>query len=163
MAEALAIVSIVSSIVQLADFGSKVLKRLHEYQTSVGDIPKSFQAIKRELPILLDTLEQTKLSAESGKLRQETKFALQPIVEGCLSNVESLNGILDKDLPLTGDSLSRKSRKAFASFRHDGRVNKIIAEIQSHVRALTYYHAAAASAVQTEASKYSTRDSCETC
>ena len=34
MAEALAVVGIVANIIQLVDFGSRVLKRLKEYQTS---------------------------------------------------------------------------------------------------------------------------------
>jgi hypothetical protein len=57
MAEAFAVVGVVSNIVQLVDFGAKVLHRLNNFQYSLGNIPKSFRHIKAELPILLDTLE----------------------------------------------------------------------------------------------------------
>lgn len=150
MAEALAVVSIVSSIVQLVDFGSRLLQRLQEYQTTLGEIPKSFRAIKRELPLLLDTLKQTKSGAENGTLRQDTKLALLPIIEGCVDNVKALEDIINKNLPATGDSWGKKGRKAVASFRQDTKVNRIIAEIQNHVRTLTYYHAAAASTERTK-------------
>src|ERR1700759_374988 len=112
MAEALAVVSVVSSIVQLVDFGSKVLQRLREYQTTLGEIPKSFRGIKRELPILLDTLEQTKSAAQNGTLREETKLALLPIIEGCVNNVKALDDIIKENLPITSDSWKRKGVKA---------------------------------------------------
>ncbi|KAI9689234.1 MAG: hypothetical protein M1822_000972 [Bathelium mastoideum] len=131
MAEAFAIVGIVSSIVQLVDFGSKVLARLHEYQTTLGEIPKSFRVVKRELPILIDTLEQAKFTAENDTLRQETKVALLPVIEGCLENIKALDDILRKNLPNVDDSWHEKSRKAFKSFRQDGKVGKIMAEIQT--------------------------------
>ena len=53
MAEALAAIGAVASIVQLVDFGSKVLLRLNEFQSSIGEIPKVFQHVKAELPVLL--------------------------------------------------------------------------------------------------------------
>ncbi|KAI9655758.1 MAG: hypothetical protein M1821_005193 [Bathelium mastoideum] len=121
MAEAFAIVGIVSSIVQLVDFGSKVLARLHEYQPTLGEIPKSFRVVKRELPILIDTLDQAKFTAENDTLRQETKVALLPVIEGCLENIKALDGILHKNLPNVDDSWHEKSRKAFKSFRQDGK------------------------------------------
>jgi hypothetical protein len=40
MAEALAVVGVVASIVQLVDFGSEVFHRLNDFQSSLGEIPK---------------------------------------------------------------------------------------------------------------------------
>jgi len=50
MAEALAAVGIVANIIQLVDFGSRVLKRLEEYQSILGEIPEAFRYIKAECP-----------------------------------------------------------------------------------------------------------------
>ena len=52
MAEALAVVGVVSSIVQIIDFSSKIGHRLGEFQSSLGDIPETFRRIKAELPVL---------------------------------------------------------------------------------------------------------------
>jgi hypothetical protein len=82
MAEAIAVVGGISSIIQLVDFGSKVLHRLNDFQSSLGEIPKAFRYIKAELPILLDTLEQTKVAIENGSIREETKHALLPVING---------------------------------------------------------------------------------
>ena len=68
MAEALAVVGIVANIIQLVDFGSRVLKRLEEYQSKLGEIPEAFRHIKAELPILLDALRQTKAAIDAGSI-----------------------------------------------------------------------------------------------
>src|ERR1700712_2367622 len=104
MAEALAVVGVVASIVQLVDFSSKVLVRLDEFQSSLGEIPKSFRHIKAELPVLRDTLQQTKDAIDAGFVRDETKIALTPAIEGCMEQIRSLDGILTKTLPTANDS-----------------------------------------------------------
>jgi hypothetical protein len=68
MAEALAVVGIVANIIQLVDFGSRVLKRLEEYQSKLGEIPEAFRYIKAELPVLLDALRQTKAAIDAGSM-----------------------------------------------------------------------------------------------
>lgn len=60
MAEALAVVGVAASIAQLEDNGSKVLLGLNDFQSSFREIPKTFTHVKDELPILLETLNQTK-------------------------------------------------------------------------------------------------------
>lgn len=109
MAEALAVIGVISSIVQLVDFGSKVLLRLHEYQTAFGETPKSFRAVKWELPILLDTLEQTKSAAKHDGLREETKLALLPVLLSCRGQ---LSEIRRSNPPLTKATISWENRGA---------------------------------------------------
>lgn len=148
MAEALAVVGVVASIVQLVDFGSRVLLRLNEFQSSVGEIPKTFQHIKAELPVLLDTLEQTKTAIQNGSVRDETKKALLPAIDGCRTQIGLLNIVIGKVLPLSGDSWREKSRKAVSSLRQDGKVRKIRTDLQGYIQTLTYYHAATSSTLQ---------------
>ncbi|RYP14834.1 hypothetical protein DL766_009577 [Monosporascus sp. MC13-8B] len=81
MAEALTVVGIVANIIQLVDFGSRVLKRLEEYQSKFGDVPEAFRHIKAELPVLLDALRQTKAAIDAGSMRDESKNALLPAVQ----------------------------------------------------------------------------------
>ena len=143
MAEALAVVGVVSSIVQLVDFGAKVLHRLNDFQSSGRVIPKTFQHIKSQLPILLDTLEKTKVAVENGSIREEkTKHALLPVINGCREQVESLNDVIRRVLPLASDSWRKKTTKAVSSFRQDAKVAKSTAILKDHIQTLTYYHAA---------------------
>ncbi|OAL52204.1 TPR-like protein [Pyrenochaeta sp. DS3sAY3a] len=145
MAEALAIVGAVASIVQLVDFGAKVLLRLNEFQANAGEVPKVYQHINNILPVLLETLTQTKISIEAGLIPEGTKNALLPAISGCRTQVEALDTVIGKVLPLASDSWREKSKKAFASLRQEGKVKKIRSEIQNYIQTLTYYHAAAAS------------------
>lgn len=148
MAEALAVVGVVANMVQLIDFGSKVLLRLNEFQSNAREIPKTFQHIKAELPVLLDTLEQTKTAIETGSIRDETKKALLPAIDGCRRQIESLDILIMKVLPLAGDSWRERSRKAISSLRQDAKVGKIRSDLQGYIQTLTYYHAAASSTLR---------------
>jgi len=148
MAESLAVVGIVANIIQLVDFGIKVLKRLEEYQSKVGDIPESFRHIKSELPALLNALEQTKAGFDSGSIEEEHKQALLPAIKGCEEQIKILNELVGKALPLASDSWSRRSSKVFRSLRYDGKVEKITRIIRGYVQTLTY-HAATSSMLRT--------------
>ncbi|OCK81827.1 TPR-like protein [Lepidopterella palustris CBS 459.81] len=157
MAETLAVVSAVASIAQLVDFGSKVLLRLSEFQSSVGEVPKTFQHVKAELPVLLDTLERTKIAIETDSIRDETKKALLPAIEGYRTQIESLDIAIGKVLPLPDDSWSERSRKAISSLRQDGKVKKIRTDLQGYIQTLTYYHAAASSTLRSRIETLSLR------
>ncbi|KAF2179980.1 hypothetical protein K469DRAFT_295483 [Zopfia rhizophila CBS 207.26] len=144
MGEALAAVGIVANIIQIVNFGSQVLKRLEEYQSRLGEIPEAFRHIKAELPVLLDTLQQTKASIDAGRIRNETK-ALLPAVQGCTVQIKTLDDIIEKMLPASDDSWARRSRKAFRSLRHDAKVEKITAVVRGYIQTLTYHAAASSS------------------
>jgi hypothetical protein len=58
MAEALAVVGIVSSIIQVVEFSAKVADRLNDFASSVGEIPKAFRHIQTELPLIIDSLRR---------------------------------------------------------------------------------------------------------
>ena len=145
MAEALAVVGIVANIIQLVDFGSRVLKRLEEYQSKLGEIPEAFRHIKAELPILLDALRQTKAAIDAGSMQDETKNALLPAVEGCGVQIKALDDVIMKALPASGDSWARRGRKALGSLRYDAKVEKIITVIRGYIQTLTYHAAASLS------------------
>ena len=147
MAEALAVVGVVANIIQLADFGSRVLRRLEEYQSELGEIPEVFRHIKAELPVLLDALRQTKAAIDAGCVQDETKKALLPAVEGCRVQIKSLDDVIVKALPASGDSWARRGREALKSLWYGAEVEKITAVVRGYIQTLTY-HAAASSTLR---------------
>jgi hypothetical protein len=104
IAEALAVIGLVSAIVQFVDFENKVVGRLNEFRQSVNEAPKTFRKVNRQLPLLIDTLRRTQNQADSGHVSEETATALKPVVEGCLANVKQLEDMLAKALPSEKDS-----------------------------------------------------------
>lgn len=149
MAEALVVVGVVANIVQLVDFGSKVLRRLNDFQSSLGEIPKTFKHVKDELPILLETLNQTKDAVEKGTIKEETKKALLLVVNGCQTQITLLDNLISRSLPQKGDSWRKKTGKAIVSLRQDATVNKITATLRTHIQSLTNYRVAASSTLRT--------------
>ena len=125
MAEALVAASLVSAIVQFIDFGSKIIERLDEFKSNVDNVPKSFQDIKAEIPLLLNTLKQTKEEAEAQCYGEDTLQALLPVVECCRSQVELLNDTLLKMLPNPGDRTWRRTIKAFQCVDQEKKVQQI--------------------------------------
>jgi hypothetical protein len=148
MAEALAVAGVVATIVSLVDFGSEVLHRLNDFQSRLGEIPRTFKHVKDELPILLDTLNQTKAAAEKGSIREETKKALLPVINACREQIKLLDDVVGRALPLASDSWGKRTGKAIFSLRQDAKVAKITAILKSHVQTLTFYHAAASSTLR---------------
>ncbi|RYP64315.1 hypothetical protein DL771_008817 [Monosporascus sp. 5C6A] len=142
MADPLTVVGIVANIIQLVDFGSRVLNRLEEYQSKFGDLPEAFRHIKAELPVPLDALRQTKAAIDAGSVQDESKNALLPAVEGCGVQINLLGDVIAEVLPSPGDSWARRSRKALRSLRYDTKVEKITSVVRGYIQTLTYHAAA---------------------
>ena len=141
MAEALAVVGLVASIVQLVDFSGRLVDRLKEFQSATQDLPKAFQDISIQLPLLVNTLRRTQSQATAGHVSSETAGVLKPVVEGCLSRIRSLEEILAKALPTQESSAWERSFKALSSLRYDKAVLQISLALQSYVQYLTYHEA----------------------
>jgi len=130
MSEALAIIGLVSAIVQFVE-------RLQDFHTSVNEVPKAFRDVKVELPLLLNTLKRTQAQADSGALSRETQEALLPVVEGCRSQVELLDSTLVKALPKLGDSSLRRGMMAFSRVGQEKKVEQITSTLRKYVQTLT--------------------------
>jgi len=140
MAEALAIVGIVSSIIQIVSFGGDVLQRLNEFSTTAKKIPQVFQDIKTTLPLLFETLKRAEENAKADNVSEETRKALFDVIKGCQSQIEDLKKIVDKYLPKEGDSVLRRADKALHSLSQDGKIEQIKARLGFFVLAISNYH-----------------------
>jgi hypothetical protein len=145
MAEAVAVVGIVASIVQLVDFSTRVVRRLEEFHTKAGEIPKSFRHIKVELPLLSTTLQQIRGAIDAGSVSNGTKDALLPVISGCREQITQLDAILEKTLPENDDGWRKRSKKAITSLHQDGTVEIIAKILRNYTGTLTFYYAAASS------------------
>ncbi len=139
MAEALAIVGLVSAIVQFVEFGSKVVERLNEFSSDIHEAPKSFQAISVQLPLLIDTLNRTQRQAIAGHMSDATAVALKSLIDACLNEIKVLQIILDKTLPPQKSSSWQRRLLALKSLTHDKDVDRSITKLESHIRLLTFY------------------------
>jgi hypothetical protein len=148
MAEALAVISVVANIIQLVDFSSKVLHRLDEFRSSLGEIPKSLRHFSAELPVLKVTLQQIGEAIEAGSVRDETEKVLIPAIEGCKEQIQLLDTLLAKILPIATDSRLRRGTKAVLSLNQEAKVESITKILRGYVGTLTFYYAAISSTLQ---------------
>ena len=150
MAEALAVVGVVASIAQLLDFGTTVLHRLNNYQSSSGEIAKSFHQIEMELPLLLYTIHQIQEAIDVGSVGIEIKKALLPVIKSCQEQVVALlQSILTETSSRLDDSSPEKGTKAsILSAGQDGKIDFLLKNIQKHINTLTFYYSAVSSTLQ---------------
>ncbi|KAF2681949.1 hypothetical protein K458DRAFT_75668 [Lentithecium fluviatile CBS 122367] len=148
MAEALATVGVVASIVQLVDFSARVVGRLEQFHSSVGEVPKSLRHINTELPVLSTTLHQIRQAIEVDSVGNGTRDALVPVIDGCQEQIEQLDAILEKTLPVINDSWRTKSKKAIVSLHQDDKVENITKILRNYIATLTFYLAAVSSTLQ---------------
>jgi uncharacterized protein YoxC len=146
--EALAVVAIVSSVVQLVDFTSKVIDRLNEVHSGTNEIPKSLSHLNAELPLLLHTLKQVQEALQAKHFPEECAAALLPVVKGCDGSIHEIESILKKTLPTQGDGRTRKVFKSVGSVWNDGKVESIRTTLRGYIGTLTFYFAASSSMLQ---------------
>lgn len=134
-------VGLAASIIQLVDFGTRVVKRLVEYQEQCGDIPEAFRQLHTQLPLLAQILEQTQQEVRAGKTDQDTRNALSRVVDGCKSQLDQLDQLLLLLVPSPLDSRAMRVKKGVLSLRKQSDVEKIHGHIGTYVSTLTFYFA----------------------
>src|SRR5438045_2879287 len=139
MAEALAVVGLVSSIVQFVDFGTKIIRRLEEFTSNAGDVPKTFRSIQAQLPLIIDALERTRAQGDAGRISDKSAQALKPVLDDSLERVEFLSHILDKAIPATDASNLQKRLKALKSLAYDKAVQDCIDRLQDNIHTLMFH------------------------
>ncbi|KAJ5616419.1 hypothetical protein N7537_001533 [Penicillium hordei] len=139
--EALAVVGLVSNIICFVQTGSKLVKRIQDYNSNIAELPSAFKGVSLRLPLLIEIIDRTKAQAESGKFTVSTQDALQAVVEDCNRQIESLDNIFTKILPDTSDTSWKRKRKALSSVAKESKIEQISRILQGHVLILTYHQA----------------------
>ncbi len=148
MAEAWAVVSIVSSIVQLVDFTTKVVSRLNEFRSDTDDVPKTLSHLKAELTLLLHTLKQINNAITAKTIPEASAPKLQPVLHNCEQLIMGLDKILTKTLPKEGSGKTKQFLKALRSVWKDGEIEQITKTLRGYIATLTFYLTAAHSTLQ---------------
>jgi hypothetical protein len=133
------VLGVVANIIQVVDFSFAVLNRLKEYQSTIGELPKSLKHTKIQLPALLDALNLMKASIENDSMKESSRAALLPIIDGCRSQIEALDGVMKLILPVASDSRIQRNTKALKSLRYQGKIDKIMSVIKIYIQTLSYY------------------------
>jgi uncharacterized protein YeeX (DUF496 family) len=72
MAEAVAVIGLISVIDQLVDYGTRIIKCLNKFQSDINQISKIFRDIKNQLLLLLNILQRIKTQTETDNIDENT-------------------------------------------------------------------------------------------
>lgn len=126
MAESIAMIGLASAIVQLVEFGTKVVRRLREFEEAAADGGVAcLKSVRNRLPLMLDLVKKIMLQMEAGLVSDNSKEIMYPVVQNCISQAEELNGLFNKTLPGPKDSSWTRGKKAVYSIMSDAEIDRI--------------------------------------
>ena len=141
MAEAVILVGLASSIIQLIDYTSRTAKRLRDFSSHMESLPSVFRNLQITLPLILDILKRTRQQIDFEEISQETQVALSPLLEGCHQEVQRLEEMLTGLFPHPLDSRFKKTGKALASILKEKKIEGISSALQRFLQVLTCHQA----------------------
>ncbi len=139
-AEALVVIGIVASIIQLVDFSSKAVARIKGLSEDVHNVPKAYRDVQSILPLVANTLESVCRQASSGQLSEAKCRMLLPVIRHCESNLKELTAIFKKIFPNDNASRRDRFRKAISSLSKDKEVERIAASIRGSIDVVAAYY-----------------------
>ncbi|KAL8720946.1 MAG: hypothetical protein Q9225_002273 [Loekoesia sp. 1 TL-2023] len=115
MAEALAVVGISASILQLVTVTARLTQRISEFSSMAEEMPKALRSIHTQLPFLLETCRKLDPSDDSENI--------SAIIKECHREIEDLYKTINKVLPGPQDPKLSRAFKAFKSIHYQERFN----------------------------------------
>ncbi|TVY14541.1 hypothetical protein LARI1_G007302 [Lachnellula arida] len=132
MAEAIAAIGIVASVVQLADFGFKLSVKLFTFSKAVASADTSIQEISNDVSLtstVLSELCQILQADESHVVSENALEATRQTVNECMSIFEQLDDALDRSLRNLGmleeKGIARRGRVALEKLKWPFKQNKM--------------------------------------
>ncbi|OBT81287.1 hypothetical protein VE02_10158 [Pseudogymnoascus sp. 03VT05] len=126
-------VSIPGNTLQFLTLAYTVSSRLTTYCKATTDIPPIFHELSVQIPLVADICQ--KLQDDSSI----TPERLSHVLKGCSRILETLNQILSKVIPETGDSVRSKVRKGIKSVTIENKAKECKTELESYKATLTLY------------------------
>ncbi|CAG8980572.1 hypothetical protein HYALB_00002570 [Hymenoscyphus albidus] len=140
MAEAIAVVGILASFIQLTEFSIKLAHRVHSFTSATSSAPDSLRHVAVELPALLEALKNSAQVLSAENLTEDVRCALEAPIRECAGEIEALNKILLKVLPDPGNRKGKRIWKGVWSLRYDAKIRNRMAVVRGYVQTLSYYH-----------------------
>jgi hypothetical protein len=141
MAEAVAIVSLLASILQLVDFGTRLLDRLKDFSSNLQDVPETFRTISVQFRLALSTLRTVQEQAKRGEFSEAEAEALQPVVDRSLQLMKDVNLILERVVPSANASSLERRLQAFRSIKYDKKVHSANIQLLQNLHVLAFHQA----------------------
>ncbi len=132
MAEAIAIVGLVSSIASLVELSAGVVSRLYEFTSKSSEVPESFRSLSIRLPLLTVTLQRIQTQAEASRLPDDVTKALTAVVNDTSKQVSAVQTCLSRILPPGSASKLDRALKALKSLAKEHEIQQALEKIEKN-------------------------------
>jgi len=139
MAEAVAVIGLLSSIIQLVDFSSKLLGRLNDFVKTTQGVPDAFRNISVQLPLTTATLQRLSRQIIENGLTDDEQKALHAIVDRTMELIHEVDDVLSRTIPSKSSSSFEKQLLALQSLRQEKRIQKASIQLVQNVNLLTFF------------------------
>lgn len=136
MAEAIAVIGFAAALLQFVDFGTKVIRRLHEFEDQSADNVSRIKGIRHRLPLTLDLVKKIQLQMDAGLINDKIKEAMYPVVQSCMAQAGELDELLTKVSPGPKDTPWIRGKKAIYSVSAESEIERIDAGLKSNFELL---------------------------
>ena len=133
MAEAVAVIGLVSSIASLVELSAIVVSRLREFASKTSDVPESFRSLSVRLPLLTATLERITAQAQACRLPTDVTEALQAVVDSTSRQVSIVQVCLSTIIPPENASKIERAVKALKSLAKEDKVCQAVDKIHEDI------------------------------
>jgi len=133
MAEAFGLAANIVSIIHIT---SEVTKRLNDFKKTADGVPRALQVISNELPTLSYTLKKIHTADEEGRISEDSREALEPLLTDLEAQITALAGIIDKLRPKDSSKMARNLKVA-KSFLYDDDVKFCEKAIRGYISTLS--------------------------
>jgi hypothetical protein len=151
MAELLAagtVLGVASSILNFADVGLRIMKRLNEYYGERKDIPKVIRHIRVQLRVLRDKMVTLKEKRDDGSLIIRPQSALGETIRCCEQQIVRVDVLITKMFPEKSDSKAVRAKKALSSILYEKELSKVWAELDDYKLTLVFHFTKMTTTVQ---------------
>ena len=131
MAEAFAVIGLASALLQLLDFGGRVIKRLRVLEDQGTGGAACFKGVRTRFPLMLDLVKRIMLQMEAGLVSENSKAVMYPVVQNCISQAQELDNLINKSLPQPSDNTWQRGKKAVYSVMSESEIERVDAELKS--------------------------------
>jgi hypothetical protein len=126
-----AVISIIDASIKIYDSARKDMK-----------LSKTFETVRRRLPIILDTLETCKNDLEPSKdtMSQDACLALEKILDVCDEKTRKLREIFEKTMPGEKDTWEKRYFKVVRRLGKGNKVEDLMIAITQDVQLIVNNH-----------------------
>ncbi|TGO25588.1 hypothetical protein BPAE_0077g00360 [Botrytis paeoniae] len=119
--EFIAVLGIASNVIAVVDACTKIQNRIQSYRQNTA-----FRDLSLQLPLLISAIESLRSPQYRGLLDSLTEKVLVRVLEGCLRQLQTLEGLIKDLTPSDTASKFQKTWKGIRSFGKDTKVREIV-------------------------------------